>query len=46
MKLVCNCKKTEKNGQEENVDVMIERAKCILNDADNFKLRDDNIAIL
>ena len=39
-------KKTERNGQEENIDDMIERAEFILYDADNLELRDDNIANL
>ena len=34
-------KKTERNGQEENIDDMIERAEFILYDADDLELRDD-----
>ena len=38
--------KTRKNGEEEDIDDMIESAEFILNDADDIVLRDDNIAIL
>ena len=39
-------KKTERNGQEDNIDDMIERPEFILYDVDDLKLRDDNIANL
>ena len=39
-------KKTERNGQEENIDDMIERAEFILYDVEDLELRDDNIANL
>ena len=39
-------KKTERNGQEDNIDDMIERPEFILYDVDDLELRDDNIANL
>ena len=39
-------KKTERSGQEENIDDMIERPEFILYDVDDLELRDDNIANL
>ena len=39
-------KKTERNGQEDNIDNMIERPEFILYDVDDLELRDDNIANL
>ena len=43
-------KKTERNGQEDNIDdiidSIIERPEFILYDVDDLELRDDNIANL
>ena len=39
-------KTTERNGQEDKIDDMIERPEFILYDVDDLELRDDNIANL